>query len=543
MVNTYTLALLALLTSFASMSYELVLAQTLSFLSDEVVLWESLSLGFFIAATGAGLFLYKHLSLKKNTLTFFFESEILLAIVGLLTLPLIFFLHITYRIYIVDYRPHSAFLKPLNWVLLSCQAPNIVIGFLSGLELQSLFELSSQEKNISNQHSYFILVLYHLGALLASLSFAFCLYKHIDTFQLICMASFCNGVVVFWCLNAMHASVMKKTTVGFLFLLFFASVQQGWTSLKDLQIKNFYYNSMSVIFKDGNFEQNGPVSLHKLHKWAKELPPVERRLSSYQVMDVVQDSEKKEWKLFLDGHFQFSSQTERFYHETLAHAPIMLSGDIPRRILIMGGGDGLLARELVKYGDRIRRIDLVEIDKEMIELGNSLPFSTLNANSLNHRLVNIHIADAFTWLRSSHESFDAIYIDFPYPYTFEGLRLYSKEFLKDIGKHLNANGFLVMDIPIFSAGNKGWEDHVGSLIHQSGFAKALAFEANYGETFVFATKQEKSLIYAFRDVGLPLEVLKKESFQSEHIELKEGTQKDVNSILKPKRMSMPDLWK
>lgn len=525
------------------MAYELVIAQTLAILTDEVIWWESLSIGLFIAGTGAGVFLYDRVS-KTTLLNFFMKAETLLALIGLLALPFILFIHIVYRIYIVDYIPHEHFSKPLNWIMLACQTPNILIGLLSGFELRVLFELIASENPHDNTKSQtIILVIYHFGALVASLVFAAFLYWKIDPFQLAVLASVLNTSVCLWCLRA---RMMPLILIASALLVFYGSAQWGWANLKELQIKNFYFNNFKIGFTNNTFENLGPVPLSKLNEWSAKQAPVERKFSAYQVIDIVHELETpKEWKLFLDGHFQFASDTEHFYHETLAHVPIMITGAVPQNVLVLGGGDGFLARELLKYEDRIRHINLVEIDKEMIQLAKSLPFSTLNANSLTHRRLDISIADAFTWLRQNRSQFDAIYIDFPYPYTFEGLRVYSTEFLSLVARHLSKDGFVIMDIPIFGAGDPKWQGHVSSLLTKSGFPKVLAFEGGYGETFILGVTRERPLPFEFKDMGIHLETLNPKWFASEenHLELANGITSEVNSILKPKRISLPDVWK
>jgi spermidine synthase len=548
-ITSLSIIVLALITSFAGMSYEIVIAQTLALLTDEVVLWESLSIGFFIAATGLGVFLFDSIQ-KKDIFSFFMQAEALLALVGVLAIPFLLLVHIYYRIYIADYIVHPPLLKPLNWVMLSCQTPNILIGLLAGLELRALFELFASHEEKEKTHSQvLVLVVYHLGALLASLLFAGLVYTKTDPYYQTLFASILNASVLLYCLF-IKSPQSKQRTFGFTCLLlslsmFYFHSQKLWETLRDLQIKNFYYNTIRVSSDEGEMKQMGPVHLYSLPYWAAKLPDIKRRLSNYQVIDYVPTPDKTdEWKLFLDGHFQFSSKTEPFYHETLAHIPIMLSDTIPEQVLVLGGGDGLLSRELLKYKEKIRHIDLVELDREMIQLGKSLPFSSLNANSLFDPRVHIHIADAFAWLRLNQTQFDALYIDFPYPYTFEGLRVYSVEFFALAARHLSENGFVIMDIPIFNAGDSSWEEHVSSLLKKAGFANVLAFEGNYSETFVLALKKNTPLPFAFRDKGVPLTVLDPTWFaEREMLDLTERPLTQVNSVLKPKRISLPDVWK
>ncbi len=544
-----TLIVLAILTSYASMTYELVIAQAIAILTDEVIWWESFTIGAFIAATGLGIFAFDDLA-KNDDLRVFRQAEYRLALVGLLALPLTLFVHIYYRIYIVDYAPHSALRSPLNWVMLTCQIPNLLIGFFSGLELCALLRLVG---NARSRVQIGVIALYHLGALCAALVFAVALWMKIDAFELAFCAAILNALIFFYLVSRCQATfpfaVRRHVQTGLasgLLLSLFVSVHPGWELLRELQMKNFYYNNIRVESHDGGFTQIGPVPLTGLLAWGKSVPPIERHISSYQVIDIVRsDRHEPEWKLYLDGHFQFSSETERFYHEMLAHLPVMLTRSIPKELLVLGGGDGLLARELLKYGERVHKIDLIELDKDMIHLAKALPFSSLNDRAFYNTKVRIHIADAFSWLRLSKARYEAIYIDFPYPYTFEGLRLYSVEFFNLVARTLSAQGFVMMDAPLFEAGEAGWEEHIPALLAKAGFAKVFALQGEYGETFLLALKEDRQVVWAFQDLAIPLATFSDAWFtrRSHLVELKAGALRNTNSMLKPQRISLRDVWK
>ncbi|MFR9797965.1 polyamine aminopropyltransferase [Streptomyces sp. MS06] len=130
-------------------------------------------------------------------------------------------------------------------------------------------------------------------------------------------------------------------------------------------------------------------------------------------------------RLFLDGDLQFSSVDEYRYHESLVHPT--LAG--PRgNVLIMGGGDGLALREVLRYDD-VRHVTLVELDPAMTRLARHFgPLRKLNRDSLDDPRVEVVNADAFNWLRGAHRRYDAAIVDFPDPDTAELAKLYSVEF-------------------------------------------------------------------------------------------------------------------
>ncbi|MEV7993356.1 polyamine aminopropyltransferase [Streptomyces sp. NPDC086077] len=130
-------------------------------------------------------------------------------------------------------------------------------------------------------------------------------------------------------------------------------------------------------------------------------------------------------RLFLNGDLQFSSVDEYRYHEALVHPA--LSG---RRssVLILGGGDGLALREVLRYKD-VEEVTLVDLDPAMTRLARTFgPLSDLNGGAFaDHRVTVVH-ADAFNWLRDAGRRHDAVVIDFPDPDTAALAKLYSVEF-------------------------------------------------------------------------------------------------------------------
>ena len=149
----------------------------------------------------------------------------------------------------------------------------------------------------------------------------------------------------------------------------------------------------------------------------------------------------------LDYDFQFMVDVERIYHEYFAHVPIILADNVPGKVLVLGAGDGLLIRELIKYPE-IKSITHVELDPKVIDLAKNHPvLSFVNEGALKDSRVEIIIADAFHYIKESKEQYDAIYMDFPSPKGYNLSKLYSREFYYFVKKRLNKNGFIVLDSP------------------------------------------------------------------------------------------------
>ena len=153
-----------------------------------------------------------------------------------------------------------------------------------------------------------------------------------------------------------------------------------------------------------------------------------------------------QWKnhhwLYLNGSVQFSTYDEARYHEPLVH-PAMQLASTHARVLILGGGDGLALREVLKYPG-VSSATLVDLDQGMIDLAKSNPiFIEANKGSLSDPRVHIVIGDAGRFLEQSSDLFDIIIIDLPDPKDPDLARLYSREFYHLCSRHLSTDGVIV----------------------------------------------------------------------------------------------------
>jgi len=141
------------------------------------------------------------------------------------------------------------------------------------------------------------------------------------------------------------------------------------------------------------------------------------------------------FQLFLNGHLQFSSADEYRYHEALVH-PAMLLQEKPKRVLVMGGGDGLALREILKYPG-VESITLVDLDPEMTSLSDHFPpLAKLNEDAFKNPRVHVVNEDAMVWLERDSEPFDCAFIDFPDPNSYSVGKLYTTRFYRMLKKHL-----------------------------------------------------------------------------------------------------------
>lgn len=162
--------------------------------------------------------------------------------------------------------------------------------------------------------------------------------------------------------------------------------------------------------------------------------------SKYQKIVITQW--KNDFWLFINGNQQLSTVDEVLYHEPLVH-PVMSLHNIPKDVLVLGGGDGCAAREVLKYPS-VEKIKIVDLDPLMTELANSNPILLgLNEGALEHPKVEIVNSDAFIFLEDHQDYYDVIIVDLPDPKTVELGRLYSREFYLLCARRLRPQGLLV----------------------------------------------------------------------------------------------------
>ncbi|MFA6009695.1 MAG: polyamine aminopropyltransferase [Desulfobacteraceae bacterium] len=207
-------------------------------------------------------------------------------------------------------------------------------------------------------------------------------------------------------------------------------------------------------------------------------------LTKYQQLVMTYRKEADEHRLYINGNLQFSSVDEAIYHEQLVHPVMSLVPDHPK-VLILGGGDGMALREVLKYDD-VKSVTLVDIDPDMVEFSRTNPVMTrLNKNALaDQRVTVLHPEgvdsqgvknifqetgelktdgngkpypdvvktavvkvlniDADKFIETVREKYNVIIIDFPDPNAIELAKLYSREFYLKLKNILSENGMFVV---------------------------------------------------------------------------------------------------
>ena len=150
-----------------------------------------------------------------------------------------------------------------------------------------------------------------------------------------------------------------------------------------------------------------------------------------------------DFRLYLDGALQFSTFDEYRYHEMLVHVPLSLCKTSKKKVLVLGGGDGLAVKECLSHSD-VETVTLVELDPMIIELakGNST-MKRINGDALRDSRVKVIVGDAYDFLRKNHRLYDVIIADFPDPHDEVISKLYTVQFFSLIRRSLHRQGIFV----------------------------------------------------------------------------------------------------
>lgn len=161
--------------------------------------------------------------------------------------------------------------------------------------------------------------------------------------------------------------------------------------------------------------------------------------SKYQDIKVI---EAKDIRMYLNDQLQFSSLDERIYHEAFVHIPMSLAKK-HKRVLILGGGDGLALREVIKYND-VQHIDLVDLDEKVLYASKNVKeILSLNECAFSDRRAHVYAQDALEFIQNVKIRYDLIIIDFPDPENAVLAQLYTRETFEDIYHVLDEDGVLV----------------------------------------------------------------------------------------------------
>lgn len=465
------LAGLTLVVAACSILYELLLAQTLSALLGNTVLRYSITIGVFLGALGAGAILCGRQPARAAERLV--RVELLLSIIGAASVPALYLFDGMQRIYWVHDTSDSN-IGPAAFFVAS-HALIAAIGVLSGFEIPLLLQLGERIRRGSTN---VVLGVDYLGSLVGSVLFPIVLLRELGLMKTAFVVAWLNALACIIAIAWLRPRRWRLAGFG-------AAVVLALLPFAIMRAEAIETHFVRKYYDFGQVDDIGDLLSTREGE-----ADVQRHWSPYQFIDVVRDGDDTQWFtdllsrrrknapsaprdlwLYLNGDFQMFSGAEEFYHEWFVHAPVQGAGRAPRSALVLGGGDGLVVRELVDY-PQLRRLVHVELDPEMLELLHGDPaLRAIAEDPHDDPRVELVNGDAFTWLRRHDERFDAIFIDMPYPMDYGHATVYSREFYMLVRRHLRPGGFVAMDAPDGDCAAEGslWPIY-SSTLRAAGFA-------------------------------------------------------------------------
>lgn len=376
--------------------YELTAGALASYLLGDSVLQFSTVIGAYLFAMGVGSWLSRYF--ERQLPAHFLRIELLVALAGG-AMPALLFLANAYT--------PGAF----RFLLYGMVG---VVGILVGLEIPLVMRILKRDVALKELVSQ-VLTFDYLGALAVSVAFPLLLVPQLGLIRTGLLFGLLNAAVAVWTLWVFRHELRRLSahalacafTVGVL-LAGFASANQI-TSLSE-----------DKLYHD---------------------PVVLAATSPYQ--RIVVTNGRTGHRLFLNGNLQFAERDEYRYHEALVH-PAMAAQGAPKTVAVLGGGDGMAVREILKYPG-VESVTLVELDPNMTRLFSTNPALVhLNAGALSSPKLTITNTDAFQWLQDTTDTFDVIVVDFPDPTNFSIGKLYTSSFYALLAQRLSASGYAVV---------------------------------------------------------------------------------------------------
>ena len=378
--------------------YELLAGTLSSYVLGDSVTQFSLIIGIYLFAMGVGSWLSRFID--KHLAERFIEIELSVAVVGGFSAPLLF----------LTFAQLSYFSIVLYGVV-------FIIGVLVGLEIPLLMRILKDDLDFKDLVSR-VLAFDYIGALVASLLFPIFLVPRLGLNRTSLLFGMLNAAVGLWGTWLLLPLLKRNVTLMRV---------KGAVILVLLAIAFIKADRLTTLAEDALFADN--------IIYAKSSP--------YQRIVVTKG--KLGYSLFLNGNLQFNSFDEYRYHEALVHPAFAAFQGEPKRVLVLGGGDGLALREVVKYGS-VEHIQLVDLDPDMTQVSYSVPaLGELNHHALDDPRVNVTNADAFVWLDDEPaDPFDIAIVDFPDPNNFALGKLYTTRFYNMLKAKLKPDSAVVI---------------------------------------------------------------------------------------------------
>lgn len=380
------------------LAYELIAGALASYLLGDSVLQFSSIIGCYLCAMGVGSHLSKYVR-DEDLLARFVDIELLVGLIGGLSATILF----------VIFGWMAAPFRAVLYVMV------FVLGVLVGMEIPLVMRILNQHKATFSEMVSRVLTFDYLGSLAVSLLFPIVLAPRLGLARTGFLFGLANAFVALMTARVFREHIHKHGAI----------VQRAFIVLLVLCL------GFALSGRITRWSEHGVFGDEIIHA---ETTPYQRLIVTRW---------KDDLRLYINGNLQFSSRDEYRYHEALVH-PVLSALPEVRRVLILGGGDGLAAREVLRYAD-VKSITLVDLDPAMTRLFSTNPtLVALNKGSLKDPRLHVVNEDAAQWLESEQSSFDVIIIDLPDPNSYGLGKLYSEPFYRLVRNHLSQNGLVVI---------------------------------------------------------------------------------------------------
>lgn len=383
--------------------YELIAGTLASYLLGDSVFQFSTVIGGYLFAMGVGSWLSRYFT--RGLVARFVSIELMVGLVGGFSSALMFLAF-----------AYTAGFRLILYVVV------VTIGVLVGLEIPLLMRILKGRFQFRDLIAH-VLTFDYLGALGASLLFPILLVPKLGLVRSALLFGVINAGVALWSTYLFGDQLGARRALRAGCIVVLVTLGAGMIGANRITAAADYnlYADEVIFARDTRYQRI------VLTKW------------------------KDDVRLFLNSHLQFSSRDEYRYHEALVH-PGLAAIPGARQVLVLGGGDGLAVREILKYPG-VEKITLVDLDPEMTKLFSEQAFLTqLNGGSLRSPRVHVINQDAFPWLDESNGVFDFAVVDFPDPNNYSLGKLYTTAFYRLLAKHLSRQGFAVVQStsPLFA---------------------------------------------------------------------------------------------
>lgn len=393
-----TLLASVLIISICALVYELIIATLSSYLLGDSVTQFSFTIGFFLFAMGIGALFSRRI--QSAEVRWFIAVEILTGIFGGISAALL------YAVFTMGEE---------SYYYLTMFAVTLSVGICIGLEIPLLTRIVANRADLSKALAD-ILSIDYLGALVGSIAFPIILVPLFGVTQTAFIMGLLNVLVAGLCLNLFRPRIASRWRMR---------LTVAWFVALALMIGGTLLSADFVRL----FEQQLYVDVIIHHQQT----PYQRIIITRNNDDV---------RLFLDGNLQLSSRDEYRYHEVLVH-PVMSAARSHETVLVLGGGDGAVARELLKYDD-VQKIVIVDLDPEVTTLARTnLLLRKINGDALDDPRVSVINDDAYRFLEESSDVYPVVIIDLPDPNNESLSKLYTQQFYQLLRKHITPDGAFV----------------------------------------------------------------------------------------------------